>query len=144
MVSAATSVLGCRTTFLLSMQREYLNIGVCAIMIRAEASQTPPLSHLADGQEMKCEANEMGRTGMFFSIFAIAAGAVMYWAVTSQGHGFRASTVGVILMIAGVIGLVASSIVYGTSRNTTGRRQTYDREATNAQGQTTAVHEEVR
>jgi hypothetical protein len=31
----------------------------------------------------------MGRAGMGFSIVAIAAGAVMYWAVTSQGHGFR-------------------------------------------------------
>lgn len=28
-----------------------------------------------------------GRAGMGFSIVAIAAGAVMYWAVTSQGHG---------------------------------------------------------
>jgi len=38
----------------------------------------------------------MGLTGMVFSTIAIAAGAVMYWAVTSQGHGFRLSTVGVI------------------------------------------------
>jgi len=31
----------------------------------------------------------MGLTGMVFSTIAIAAGAVMYWAVTTQGHGFR-------------------------------------------------------
>jgi hypothetical protein len=37
----------------------------------------------------------MGLTGMVFSIFAMAAGAAMYWAVTAQGHGFRFSTVGV-------------------------------------------------
>ena len=43
----------------------------------------------------------MGRTGMFFSTLAIAAGAVMYWAVTSQGHGFRLSTVGVISWSSG-------------------------------------------
>jgi hypothetical protein len=43
----------------------------------------------------------MGLTGMVFSIFAMAAGAIMYWAVTAQGHGFRFSTVGVILMIVG-------------------------------------------
>ena len=87
----------------------------------------------------------MGLTGMFFSTFAIAAGAVMYWAVTSQGHGFRLSTVGVILMVVGALGLVVSAIVFATSRRTPGgRRRTYDREATNAQGQTTAVHEEVR
>jgi hypothetical protein len=39
----------------------------------------------------------MGLAGMVFSIIAIGAGAVMYWAVTAQGHGFRFSTVGVIL-----------------------------------------------
>jgi hypothetical protein len=36
----------------------------------------------------------MGLTGMGFSTVAIAAGAIMYWAVTYQGHGFRFSTVG--------------------------------------------------
>jgi hypothetical protein len=81
---------------------------------------------------------------MFFSTVAIAAGAIMYWAVTSQGHGFRLSTVGVILMVVGVIGLVASIVVFGMSRHPTGGRQrTYDREAINAQGQSTSVHEEV-
>ncbi len=35
----------------------------------------------------------MGRAGMVFSVIAIAAGAVMYWAVTSHGTGFRISTV---------------------------------------------------
>jgi hypothetical protein len=87
----------------------------------------------------------MGRAGMFFSIVAIAAGAVMYWAVTSQGHGFRLSTVGVILMAAGGVGLVASMIVFATSRHSTGsRHRTYDRQATDTQGGSTSVHEEVR
>ena len=86
----------------------------------------------------------MGRTGMFFSILAIAAGAVMYWAVTSQGHGFRLSTVGVILMVVGVVGLVASGIVFASSRRPVGSgKRTFDRQATNAQGQSTEVHEEV-
>jgi hypothetical protein len=87
----------------------------------------------------------MGRAGMAFSIIAIAAGAVMYWAVTSQGHGFRLSTVGVILMVAGAVGLVVSLIVFTASRRSAGSRtQTYDREATDAQGRSTTVHEEVR
>ena len=86
----------------------------------------------------------MGLTGMVFSTIAIAVGAVMYWAVTSQGHGFRISTVGVILMIEGAIGLAVSGAIYGTSRRTTGRRShTYDRQATDAQGRTAEVHEEV-
>jgi apolipoprotein N-acyltransferase len=91
------------------------------------------------------EAKDMGRSGMAFSILAIAAGAVMYWAVTSQGHGFRLSTVGVILMVVGVVGLIASTIVFATSRNPAGsRHKTYDREVTDALGRSTAVHEEVR
>jgi hypothetical protein len=82
---------------------------------------------------------------MVFSVIAIAAGAVMYWGVTTQGHGFRISTVGVILMVVGVIGLVASSVVFGTSRRAAGgRRRTYDREVTDTKGATSAVHEEVR
>jgi hypothetical protein len=87
----------------------------------------------------------MGLTGMGFSVVAIAAGAVMYWAVTEPTTGFRLSTVGVILMIVGVIGLVASSIVFATSRSRLGgRRRTYDRQATDALGGSTTVHEEVR
>ncbi|HLX87705.1 MAG TPA: hypothetical protein VKR22_04485 [Acidimicrobiales bacterium] len=88
----------------------------------------------------------MGLTGMVFSTISIAVGAVLYWAITStQGHGFRLSTVGVILMVAGAIGLVISATVFASSRRPAGssRHHTYDREATNAQGQTTAVHEEV-
>jgi hypothetical protein len=86
----------------------------------------------------------MGLTGMVFSTIAIAAGAVMYWAVTSQGHGFRLSTVGVILMIVGAIGFVASAVIFGTSRRPAGtRNRTFDREATDSQGGQTTVHEEV-
>ena len=86
----------------------------------------------------------MGRAGMAFSIIAIAVGAVLYWAVTSQGHGFRISTVGVILMVVGAVGLVASAIVFGMSRRPVGSRgHTYDRQATDTQGGTTSVHEET-
>jgi hypothetical protein len=81
---------------------------------------------------------------MAFSTIAIAAGAVMYWAVTSQGHGFRLSTVGVILMIVGALGFVASAIVFGTSRRPAGNtHHTFDREVIDEQGKSTAVHEEV-
>ena len=62
----------------------------------------------------------MGRTGLFFSTLAIAAGAAMHWAVTTTGHGFNVSTVGIILMVVGVIGLVASGIVFATSRRPVG------------------------
>jgi len=86
----------------------------------------------------------MGLTGMVFSTIAIAAGAVMYWAVTSQGHGFRLSTVGVILMIVGAIGFVASAVIFGTSGRPAGtHNRTFDSEATDSQGDQTTVHEEV-
>ena len=86
----------------------------------------------------------MGRAGMFFSILAITAGAVMHWAVSTAGHGFSVSTVGIILMVVGVVGLVASGIVFAMSRRPVGSgKRTYDRQATDAQGQSTEVHEEV-
>ena len=87
----------------------------------------------------------MGRTGMFFSVVAIAAGAIMHWAVTTTGHGFNVSTVGIILMVVGAVGLVASIIVFGMSRRPAGSGpRTYDRQVTDSEGRSTAVHEEVR
>ncbi len=85
----------------------------------------------------------MGLTGMGFSTVSLAVGAVMYWAVTAQGHGFRYSTVGVILMVVGAIGLVVSMIVFGASRPSGGRSRSYDRQAIDSQGRSTEVHEEV-
>ncbi len=42
------------------------------------------------------------------SIFLIAVGAVLAWAVTAEVAGFNVQTAGVILMVVGVIGLIAS------------------------------------
>ena len=90
------------------------------------------------------EVTEMGLTGMVFSLISIAAGAVMYWAVTSQGHGFRLSTVGVILMVVGAVGLVISAVVFAMARQPAGtQNRTFDRAVTDTQGRTAAVHEEV-
>ena len=38
----------------------------------------------------------MGLPGMVLSAIAAVAGAIMYWAITYQGTGFRLSTVGLI------------------------------------------------
>jgi hypothetical protein len=88
----------------------------------------------------------MGLTGMVFSIIAITAGAIMYWAVTSHAHEFRLSTVGVILMVVGAVSLVGSTIIFVTSRRLAGSRghRIYHRESTDLEGRTAAVHEEVR
>jgi hypothetical protein len=87
----------------------------------------------------------MGLMGMGFSAVAMAAGAIMYWAMTYQGHGFRFSTVGVILMIVGAVGFVVSAIVFIVSRRPVGgRRHVYDRETVDAQGRSTEVHETTK
>lgn len=86
-----------------------------------------------------------GLTGMAFSAVALVVGAIMYFAVTTQGTGFKVSTVGVILMVAGAVGLLVSGIVYATSGRPGGsRRQSFHRQTVDAQGRSTEVHEEVR
>jgi hypothetical protein len=87
----------------------------------------------------------MGLPGMVLSAIASAAGAMMYWAVTYQGTGFRLSTVGLILMIAGAAGFVVSSIIFGISRKSVSAgHHTMDREVVDTRGQTSSLHEETR
>jgi hypothetical protein len=86
----------------------------------------------------------MGLTGMVFSTISIAAGAIMYWAVTSHGTGFRLSTVGVILMVVGGVGFVVSAVIFGMTRRPAGSgHRTLDRSVTDKEGRTAEVHEEV-
>jgi hypothetical protein len=47
-----------------------------------------------------------------FSLFTIALGAILKFAVTAQVAGIKLSTVGVILMVVGVLGLVVSLLPY--------------------------------
>jgi hypothetical protein len=86
----------------------------------------------------------MGLPGMALSAIAAVAGAIMYWAVTYQGTGFRLSTVGIILMIAGVVGFIVSSIVFASSRRSVGSgHHSLDRQVVNPEGQSSSVHEET-
>lgn len=86
----------------------------------------------------------MGLPGMVLSAIAAAAGAIMYWAVTYQGHGFRLSTVGLILMIAGAAGFVVSAIIFGMSRSDVSSHHTVDREVTDPQGRSSSLHQESK
>jgi hypothetical protein len=87
----------------------------------------------------------MGLPGMVLSAISMAAGAIMYWAITYQGHGFRMSTVGVILMVAGAAGFVVSAIVFGVSRGSVGSsRHSLDRQVVDPQGRTSSVHEQTK
>jgi hypothetical protein len=87
----------------------------------------------------------MGLPGMVLSAVAAVAGAIMYWAVTYQGTGFRLSTVGLILMIAGAFGFVVSSIIFAASRRQVGTgTHSVDRQVTDSAGRTSTLHEESK
>jgi len=87
----------------------------------------------------------VGLPGMVLSAIAAVAGAIMYWAVTYQGTGFRLSTVGLILMIAGAAGFVVSVMVFATSRRqvSTGSHS-IDRQVTDSSGGSSSLHEESK
>jgi hypothetical protein len=56
------------------------------------------------------------------SLFLIAVGAILKYAVTAEAEGFDINTIGVILMIVGVLGLLLSFFLeqpYGFRRRTT-------------------------
>jgi len=52
--------------------------------------------------------------GLGTSIFLIAVGAILDFAVNVSTPGFNIHTVGVILMVVGVIGLVMSMVFWGS------------------------------
>lgn len=87
----------------------------------------------------------MGLPGMVLSAIAAAAGAIMYWAVTYQGTGFRYSTIGVILMIAGAFGFVVSAIVFTVSRGPErSPRHSLDRQVVDSAGNASSLHEDSK
>ena len=67
--------------------------------------------------------------GVGVSILLIAAGAILTWAVNATVSGLEIQTVGVILLIVGIVGLVMSMIFWsswgGLQGGGTRRRTTY-------------------
>ena len=51
--------------------------------------------------------------GIGVSIFLMAVGAVLAFAVNVEADGFNINTVGIILMIVGALGLLASMVIFG-------------------------------
>jgi Zn-dependent protease with chaperone function len=87
----------------------------------------------------------MGLPGMVLSAIAAVAGAIMYWAITYQGTGFRLSTVGLILMIAGAFGFVVSAIVFAVSRSPErAARHSVDRQVVDSSGNASSLHEDSK
>ena len=56
--------------------------------------------------------------GIGTSIFLLAAGAILYFAVDASVSGLDITTVGLILMICGGLGLVISLFLVGSYRRT--------------------------
>ena len=72
--------------------------------------------------------------GVGVSIFLIAVGAILTWAVNIEASGIDINTVGLILMIVGIVGLLLSLIFWsswggfgGYRRETVVRDDRYDR-----------------
>jgi Domain of unknown function (DUF6458) len=66
--------------------------------------------------------------GIGVSLILIAAGAILTWAVNASVSGIDIHTIGVILMVVGVIGLVLSLMFWSTWGGVGGtnrRRTTY-------------------
>jgi hypothetical protein len=60
------------------------------------------------------------------SIFLIAVGAILRYAITDSISGVDLKTVGLILMLAGLVGLLIGLYLLATGRDTaTGRRDRY-------------------
>jgi hypothetical protein len=64
--------------------------------------------------------------GLGVSLFLIAAGAILTWAVNATVSGIDINTIGVILMVVGIIGLVLSMIFWSSwgGPGYAGRRRT--------------------
>lgn len=60
--------------------------------------------------------------GIGVSVFLLAVGAILTFAVEVEASGFNINTVGVILMIAGAIGLLLTMLVFGRRDTTVGER----------------------
>jgi cytochrome c oxidase subunit IV len=66
------------------------------------------LAEAADGQ--------LKPMGIGTSLFLIAVGAILYFAVNAHVQGLEISTVGLILMVVGAVGLVISLFFLGSWR----------------------------
>jgi hypothetical protein len=91
----------------------------------------------------------MGLAGMVVSAFSTVSGAILYWgftaqsAVAAQNHGVRLSTIGTILMVAGVAGILISLAVFASSRRgPPAPSQSVDREVVDSTGRKTVFHEQ--
>jgi hypothetical protein len=63
--------------------------------------------------------------GIGTSLFLIAVGAILYFAVDADISGLEITTIGIILMVIGVIGLLISLFLIGSARRGATERTAY-------------------
>lgn len=56
--------------------------------------------------------------GIGGSLFLVALGAILYFAVSVEAEGFNLNTIGLILMIVGVVGLILTMIMTASAERT--------------------------
>jgi phosphate/sulfate permease len=111
-----------------------------SVLAFASASATP--------SDFNIKGDVLGVPGMVLSAVSTVVGAIMYRATTArssvvvQQHVFRLPTLGVILMVAGVIGFVISFFVFRSScRAPSARSRPLDQEIIDASDNKTEEHE---
>jgi beta-lactamase regulating signal transducer with metallopeptidase domain len=62
------------------------------------------------------------RMGIGTSLFLIAVGAILYFAVNADIQGLEISTIGIILMVVGVVGLLISLFFLSSARRAPAER----------------------
>lgn len=60
----------------------------------------------------------MRNGGIGGSLFLVALGAILYWAVTVEAEGFNINTIGLILMIVGAVGLILTLLMTASAEKT--------------------------
>jgi hypothetical protein len=65
-------------------------------------------NHLIEGDQMRT-------TGIGGRLFLVALGAILYWAVSVEAEGYNINTIGLILMVVGVVGVVLSLMMTADS-----------------------------
>ncbi|HEY6595835.1 MAG TPA: DUF6458 family protein [Solirubrobacteraceae bacterium] len=63
--------------------------------------------------------------GIGTSLFLIAVGAILYFAVDADISGLEITTIGIILMVIGVVGLLISLFLISSARRAPAERTVY-------------------
>ena len=78
--------------------------------------------------------------GIVLGATSVSLSAMMYWAFTIQGNGFRHSPVKQIPLLDGGVGFVASAFVFSTLRSSENTHHAFDRQVSDLQSGFRSFH----